>query len=223
LIFVVFFLLPGVTYQFLRERWRGPVPGEQNLAERVLRAVTASIALSTVYAIAIGPELVTLARGKGGWMSGLATHPREAGLWGLVLFLGIPAAAAAAVSWLERRRTRSLYRPIPTAWDYMLSRATSSRFVRARLKDGTWIGGWYGSRSYSSGYPNYPDIYLQWAYEMNADGSFGAPIERTAGVYLRLDNIDVLELVDHADAVGPDGEEHPDEQSRPGVERRSLA
>ena len=57
LIFLVLLVLPGLVYQFLRERWRGPVPGEQNLSERVLRAMTASIALDSIYAIAVGPRL----------------------------------------------------------------------------------------------------------------------------------------------------------------------
>lgn len=207
LIFLVLLVLPGLVYQFLRERWRGPVPGEQNLSERILRAMTASIALDAIYAIAVGPQLADLVRGEGGWASALAQHPREAGIWALVLFLAIPAAAAAALSWLERRRMGSAVKPIPTAWDYMLSRSSGARFVRARLKDGTWVGGWYGSRSYASGYPNNSDMYLQWAYQMNPDGSFGPPTELTAGVYLRLDDVDVLELLSLPDQPELDGME----------------
>lgn len=40
---LVLFVLPGITYQFVRERMRGPVPGGRDLAERVLRVLTASI------------------------------------------------------------------------------------------------------------------------------------------------------------------------------------
>lgn len=207
LIFLVLLVLPGLVYQFLRERWRGPVPSEQNLSERLLRAMTASIALDSIYAIAVGPRLAELVRGQGGWASALATHSREAGIWAFVLFLVVPAAAAAAVSWLERRRMGSVTKPVPTAWDYMLSRS-GARFVRARLKDGTWIGGWYGSRSYASGYPNNPDMYLQWAYQMNDDGSFGPPTAQTAGVYLRLDNVDVLELISPLDRHEPERDEN---------------
>ncbi|MEU2134568.1 DUF6338 family protein [Streptomyces sp. NPDC056004] len=201
---LVLLLLPGLTYQFLRERWRGPVASEAQLGERMLRAVTASVALNGLYVIAAGPALVGAWRqAKGPGKSGVsaltqlvATHPRAVGLWALVLFLGVPAAAAAAVSHAERRKARTAYRPVPTAWDYALgARDAGPCFVRARLKDGTWVGGWFGSRSYTSGYPRDPDLYLQWSYQMGPDGSFGARVEGTDGIYLRLSDVDILEMV----------------------------
>jgi hypothetical protein len=209
LIFVVLLVLPGVTYQYMRERWRGPVPGERELGQRVLRAMTASIALDAVYAVAFGPQLARLVQGSHGWTASLVEHLREAGLWALLLFLVVPAAGAAAVSWLESHTKSAVTRPEPTAWDYMFGRAVRSRFVRARLQDGTWVGGWYGTQSYASGYPSSQDIYIQWAYQMNDDGSFGAPTPRSSGIYLRLDNVDVLEFIDRqeiADGVEETGE-----------------
>jgi len=202
LVFVVLLVLPGVTYQFLRERWRGPAPGEQDLGQRLLRAMTASIALNAIYAVAFGPWLAGLIRGKQGWTVSLVGHLRVAGLWAMLLFLVVPAAGAALVSWLESRTRTAVTRPEPTAWDYMLGKAMNSRFIRARLKDGTWAGGWYGAQSYASGYPNSPDIYIQWAYQMNDDGSFGPPTEQSSGIYLRLDNIDVLEFIDRKEDAG---------------------
>src|SRR5262245_40959968 len=106
---LILFLLPGVVYQLLRERWRGPVPGESVPADRILRAVAASIALDSVYAIVAGPWLLELARGRRGW-NGVADHPRLVGFLGLLLFIVIPAAAAGAVSYWQRRRLRSRYR-----------------------------------------------------------------------------------------------------------------
>ncbi len=209
-VFVVLLVLPGVTYQFLRERWRGPVPGELDLGQRVLRAMTASIALDAVYAVAFGPWLVGLVRGRQGGTAGLAGNIRVAGLWALVLFLVVPAAGAWMVSWLQNRNKNAATRLEPTAWDYMARKAMNSRFVRARLKDGTWVGGWYGAQSYASGYPSSPDIYIQWAYQMNDDGSFGPPTEGSSGIYLRLDNIDVLEVIDRQATAG--GEEATNEQ-----------
>lgn len=51
---LVLLVLPGTTYQFVRERRRGPVPGERDLGERVLRAIVASIALDALYVVAAG-------------------------------------------------------------------------------------------------------------------------------------------------------------------------
>ncbi|MFF3504316.1 DUF6338 family protein [Streptomyces sp. NPDC003247] len=205
---LVVLVLPGMTYQYLRERWRGPVSGEQQLADRVMRALTAGVALDSFYAVVLGPYLVDRYRRSGPGYGVVAEHPRAAGLWALGLFLGVPALVAAAVSWWERRGARTVYRAAPTAWDHMFGDSTQARprFVRARLKDGTWVGGWFDARSYASGYPHAGDLFLQWSYQMNPDGSFGPPVAGTAGLYLRVENIDVLELLDPpaADARTPD-------------------
>ncbi len=191
------FVLPGVVYQYVRERWRGPRPAEQQIGERILRALVASLTLDALYAVAAGPQLVRLSRSGNSWFQGLAEHPRTAGLWTLALYIAIPAAAAAAVTWRERRTAQSVFRPAPTAWDYVFGDriAATPRFVRARLKDGRWVGGWYGPRSFASGYPNPNDLYLEREYEMNADGSFGAAVQSSAGFYLRAEDSDILEFI----------------------------
>lgn len=190
------FVLPGITYQFLRERWRGPVPGERDLSERVLRSIAASILLNLLYLIVAGPALVRLARrvGTQGWQ-GLTEDARQAGLLGLLLFVVVPAAAAGGVTWWQRRTLRSArYRSTPTAWDRMFENRGSC-FVRVRLKDGAWAGGWYGSRSYASSYPQPPEVFLQTAWVMDPDGRFVRPIARSAGLHVRGADIDLLELL----------------------------
>ncbi|WP_247615187.1 DUF6338 family protein [Streptomyces tagetis] len=199
LLALVLLVLPGLTYQFLRERWRGPVATEAQLGERMLRAITAGVVLNGVYAVIAGPALVRAwRRAERSGLSALAAEsPRQTGMWALVLFLGVPAAAAATVSYGERRRARSVYRPVPTAWDYVFGTSADSgpRFVRARLKDGTWVGGWFGTRSYASSHPQEADLYLQASYRMAADGSFVSRVEHTGGIYLRMADVDVVEMV----------------------------
>jgi uncharacterized protein DUF6338 len=190
------FVLPGITYQFLRERWRGPVPGERDLSERVLRSIAASILLNLLYLIVAGPALIRLARriGTQGWQ-GLTEDARQAGLLGLLLFVVVPAAAAGGVTWWQRRKLRAArYRSTPTAWDRMFENRGSC-FVRVRLKDGAWAGGWYGSRSYASSYPQPPEVFLQSAWVMDPDGRFVRPIARSAGLHVRGADIDLLELL----------------------------
>jgi hypothetical protein len=209
---LVLFVLPGAAYQFLRERWRGPVPGETDVGQRVLRAVTASIALNGVYVVVAGPALVTSWRRAehSGVSELIAGNPRITGAWVLLLFLGVPAAAAAAVSFGQRRRAHAVYRSAPTAWDYVFGdrRHSGPRFVRARLKDGTWVGGWFGGRSYASGYPQTADLYLQWAYQMGSDGSFGPLVKGSAGVYIRMEDVDIVELIQ-----APVGASEPEERN----------
>jgi hypothetical protein len=196
IVLLVLFVLPGVSYQFVRERMRGPVPGERDLSERVLRALTASIALDAFYLIAAGPALVHLIRPAARpWFSTAAAEPRQAAATALALFILIPAGAAWLVGLVERRRHPSRFDPVPTAWDSTF-RGRSACFVRARLKSGAWVGGWYGRRSRASAYPNTADLYLESAYEMGSDGSFGPRAQATGGLYIRMDDIEVLEFVD---------------------------
>ncbi|GAB2969028.1 DUF6338 family protein [Saccharothrix stipae] len=193
---LVVLVLPGITYQFLRERWRGPVPGERDLGERVLRSIAASILLDTLYLVVAGPALAGLARdiATRGW-SGFVQQARLAGLLGLFLFVAVPALAAGCVTWWQRRRLRGArYRSTPTAWDRMFQNRGSC-FVRVRLGDGAWAGGWYGSRSYATSYPQPAEIFLQTAWVMASDGRFVRPIEGSAGLHLRAVDIEVLELL----------------------------
>ena len=192
---LVMVILPGFIYQFLRERLRGPVEGERDLGERALRAVAVSILLDALYAIVAGPELVRLFRGTdpADW-NGLAQRPRMAGLAALVLFVGIPSVAAGGISAWERRRRRTRYCTTPTAWDHMF-RSQGSCFVRLRLRDGSWIGGWYGAHSYATSYPQPPELFLESAWRMNPDGSFAHRIGQTAGLYVRMSDTDMLELL----------------------------
>jgi Family of unknown function (DUF6338) len=205
-VLLILFVLPGVSYQFVRERMRGPVPGERDLSERVLRAIIASIALDAIYLVAVGPEIVHLIKpAHRGWYADAVTSPRQAAAIALTLFIAIPAAAAAGMSQVERRRRPARFQPIPTAWDWLF-RARAPGFVRARLKTGRWVGGWYGSqRSYASTYPNPADIYLESAYQMGSDGSFGPRVQGTGGLYLRMDDVEVLEFLE----TTPNGPEKP--------------
>ncbi|OLF10161.1 hypothetical protein BLA60_17090 [Actinophytocola xinjiangensis] len=189
-------VLPGITYQFLRERWRGPVPGERDLGERVLRSIAASILLDTLYLVVAGPALVRLAReiGARGW-DGITDQARLVGLLGLLLFIVVPAGAAGGVTWWQRRGRRAArYRGTPTAWDSMF-RDSGSCFVRVRLRDGAWAGGWYGTRSFATSYPQPAEIYLQTAWIMDRDGRFVRPIAHSGGLHVRASDVDVLELV----------------------------
>jgi hypothetical protein len=205
LVLVVVCVLPGVTYQFVRERARGPVPGETDLGHRLLRALTASIVLDGIYLAVLGRNLVEMLR-----PDRFPGDPRGTALYALVLLFGVPASSAAVLSWRERRRLRGRYRATPTAWDHMF-RDRGPSYVRARLKDGTWVGGWYGETSFATSYPQPAELYLQSSYRMSADGSFLARVEATDGLYLRAEDVDVIELLAPPRAVAARGERNQGE------------
>ncbi|MCQ4080930.1 DUF6338 family protein [Streptomyces sp. RB6PN25] len=188
-------VLPGVFYQAVRERLSGVLAAEQEPQNRLVRAIAAGALLDAVYAVAAGPWLVQLVAGSGdGPVAGVLRHPRQAGFAGLLLVVVVPSAVAWAEAWWLGRRARARYEPTPTAWD-ALFHERGSCFVRMRLKSGLWVGGWLGSRSAVSAYPQPGDLYLQAQYRMAPDGSFVGRVPGTAGVYVRAADIEVLEVL----------------------------
>ncbi|WP_137990853.1 DUF6338 family protein [Streptomyces vilmorinianum] len=188
-------VLPGVFYQAVREHLRGAAAAEQEPQNRIVRAIAAGALLDAAYAVAAGPWLVGLLDGDGaGPVAGVLRHPRQAGLAALLLVVAVPSGIAWAEAAWARRRRRARYEPTPTAWD-ALFRDRGSCFVRARLKNGLWVGGWLGSRSAVSAYPQQGDLYLQAQYRMAPDGRFLGRVPDTGGVYLRAADIDVLEIL----------------------------
>lgn len=192
---LLFLVLPGVFYQGVRERFRGPMPAEREPQNRLIRAIAMGALLVGVYAVASGPWLADLLLGDGkGPVAGLSRHPRQAGMAILLFVVLIPSMVAWAEARLAARRLGARYDPTPTAWD-ALFRNRGSCYVRIRLKSGAWVGGWLGSRSAVSAYPNESDIYLESQYRMSPDGSFGEKVLGTDGVYVRASEIEVVELV----------------------------
>ncbi|WTW82112.1 DUF6338 family protein [Streptomyces canus] len=123
-------------------------------------------------------------------------EPAVVDLLGLVgaLIVLLPAGLAWAEAWLRARTAPTRHMPAPTAWDHLFS-GQSSCFVRIRTKDGRWVGGWYGGRSYATAYPQSRDIFLESQYRMTPDGRFGERMGDTGGVYVPAETIDVLEVL----------------------------
>ncbi len=199
LIILVAFILPGIVYQSVRSRLRGPAPDELNATSKVLRATAVSTALVLFYGLLIGPELVDLARGKG-W---LVHHSRWTALIGLVLLLVIPAALALGEQWwtLWEGRPAKLtlsglttYDPTPAAWDFAF-RDREECFVRVLTNEGRWIGGWFDPDSFASSFPEPRELYIAQQWKMGEDGSFIDEVTNSRGIYIRCDDARVVEFI----------------------------
>ncbi|MFG2834823.1 DUF6338 family protein [Streptomyces zaomyceticus] len=192
---IVIAVLPGVTYQFIRERRLGALPGERALAERILRAITASVALNAMYAVVFASRIVDISTHATEIMKD-ASRVREVAIFGLVLIFAIPALCAWIVSAVRLRGRESGYVQTPSAWDHVFQDLSAS-FVRARLKDGMWVGGWYGPKSFTTAYPHDPEIYLELAWVMKDDGSFDAQVQKSQGLLIRGVDVDLLEIIEN--------------------------
>lgn len=108
-----------------------------------------------------------------------------------------PALLAMAYVWLRRSKFVGghLLHPDPTAWDYCFGRQKPG-FIIANMKDGSWVGGYYGPGSHVSSYPDVQQLYIEQAWRITEDGKFREPVEGSDGVLLSFSECSHIELFD---------------------------
>lgn len=207
-------VIPGFVYQGVRTQFRGPTPDDRELGARVLRALAMSALLALIYAVVLGPFIKD-------WVLNPqkpVENIRGAALLVLTLVFVIPAVAAIGLHVramgklypeLPLRQKFQVYDPTPTAWDYASSRIGPG-YVRVLTKDGIWVGGYAGPQSFFTSYPESREIYVEQAWSLDDDGEFQAPIEGSAGQWIRCDDVSIVQfllpqrddVVKHDDAAG---------------------
>lgn len=214
-------IIPGFIYQGARGRLRGPTPDEQEITVRILRALAMSGFLTLVYVVVLGSHLTTAATNPTYFTD--PSHPQDVRRIALAA-IGLVFAAPAAFAWTVHfwkthfeitgwciRRTGeefSSYDPTPTAWDFAADHMGRG-FVRVYTSDNTWVGGRSEEQSYFSGYPETREIFLQEAWELDADGVFVRPIPQTAGVWIRCDDAQFVQFLMPGTVAGPSQSLHP--------------
>jgi hypothetical protein len=200
LLILVAFVLPGVVYQSVRSRLRGPTPDELNITTKVLRAAAVSTVLMLTYGIVIGPTLRDAANSRG-W---LYNHPRGAASLGLILLFAIPAALAIGehlwTQWRDKPEwgdweMLSQRDPTPTAWDFAF-RDREPCFLRVLTNDGRWVGGWFDGSSYASSFPQQRELFITREWVMGEDGEFRREVTGSRGVYVRCDDARAVEFLE---------------------------
>lgn len=200
LLILVTFVLPGLVYQAMRSRLRGPTPDEIDATSRVLRAVAWSTFLALLYVVAFGDALLDSADGTG-WFT---EHIRWSAALAIVLVFIVPAAIALTEQRIHRDylfpRLRlhglSTYDPTPTAWDHKFRDVEAEwTFVRVLTTDGKWIGGRFTGASYASSFPQPRELFIGEQFYMGDDGTFGGPVAGTDGVYIRCDDVRLVEFL----------------------------
>jgi hypothetical protein len=215
LVVLLVLVMPGVVYSAVRSRLRGPTADDRDVGVRILRAMVVSAALDSLYGLILGPRLVTLAGSRNGsqTLQGFALHTRELATWAFFLLFVVPTLLACVLHgvswrrvdrwwrWSPRRQTG--YHPTPTAWDYAAPRHGGC-FVRIRLSDGRFVGGWLGENAFMATYPEARDIYIDSQWRLDHDGTFLHRLDGTLGLHVSLSSADVVEWLDApSDPVGP--------------------
>lgn len=220
---IVVLVIPGFVYQGVRTRFRGPTPDDRELGVRVLRALAVSALLTLVYTIVLGPML-----------KDRVLHPqnsleniRGAAVLVLMLVFIIPTGVAIglhvrAISKLypelPLREKFEVYDPTPTAWDFASSRV-SPGYVRVLTKDGIWVGGYAGSQSFFTSYPETREIFVEQAWVLSDEGEFEAVMDGTAGQWIRCDDASIVQFL----LPQQDSGSSEDNETDDVAERRSSA
>lgn len=83
--------------------------------------------------------------------------------------------------------------PIAKPWDYYFAKRESC-WVIVHLKNGTSIGGIYDENSFASSYPAKEQIYLEQVWEIDDEGVFLKPVDRSKGIIILGDDISSIEF-----------------------------
>jgi hypothetical protein len=117
----------------------------------------------------------------------------------LILFLSPVVGTLAFVklaqtaSFRSARETFGIRHPSPKAWDYFFGRGTPC-WVIATLKSGRVIGGYYGTGSFASSFPNAEDLYLELLCDMTPEGRLNGITSLTLGGIIRMEDVQLLEF-----------------------------
>ena len=86
--------------------------------------------------------------------------------------------------------------PVPTAWDWKFGRSLKEQWVLATLKNGVSFTGLYGRESFAAFSPEERDLYIQWIYDINEDGTWSFAGKK--GVLITADEVSTIEFWEYS-------------------------
>jgi hypothetical protein len=197
-------LLPGAVFVFTYERQVGSFG--VNFTDRLVRFLAASAVFHAVFAIAEYRAYVDLFR-SGRLGRGELSGFQIEGL--ALLYLLLPAAAGYLTGLAWRLRPRWLAWAVgdsqaPRAWDELFARGPEG-YIRARLKSGQWIAGYFGTapdgrRSYAAGFPHEQDLLITRRVDIDPEtGDYVTAADGKARtlegwLLVRWDELEILEF-----------------------------
>lgn len=216
--------MPGLIYASVRTSLGGYRSADARLGSRVLHAVVVGVLLDLLYVAVFGSALVSVfVIDDKGDLPDLRQAALVALVLGAAVPAAVAAIRHGALEWIppqtgvlstgyaglasryERLRLglasrvgklskHSPFEATPTAWDWAAPHMCD-RFVRVRMADGTFLGGFFGGRSYISTYPEPHDIFIGEPWELDEDGKFLCVSEQPAGIWVSLTDGSIVEWI----------------------------
>jgi hypothetical protein len=202
LLIVAFGLVPG--YLFLVARRTFAVGDTRDKEALLLECIAGSL----VFWVVVGTPFLLASGWRPASLSGAAQSLGPRWLMALAaVAVVLPLLAGFGVGRVESRRGWLLgrRRVHPKAWDWRFSRP-ERLFVLVTLTDGTQLGGYWGSRSFASSFPNEEDLFLEAVYDVE-DGRIVQEKVRTRGAWVPKGSIRALEFWSAEDEGSNDGRE----------------
>ena len=122
-------------------------------------------------------------------------HP----LWYAFVLLFVILVLPIFLAWLwfklanSKKLMAGLQLQYPTAWDYYFNRREEC-YALIHLKAGRMIGGYLGTNSYATAYPQDGDLYIEQVIRVNEKGQFLEFVERTRGLVIRREQYEYIEF-----------------------------
>ncbi|MFW1843601.1 DUF6338 family protein [Acinetobacter pittii] len=105
-----------------------------------------------------------------------------------------------AWGWLKLRNMEFFQKnaPHPTlrAWDYVFSKR-KQYYILVTLSDGKKLAGEYSENSFTSSFPEEPQIFLEKAWEVSEEGGFERVRQQTEGILILSKDIQSIEFFHH--------------------------
>jgi hypothetical protein len=132
----------------------------------------------------------------------LRTYPTEHPIWFPILFLlSLVVSPAALAFGLVKIRTwrwllgkLNLDEPTKTAWDKFAERKQPC-FMLFHLKNGEFICGWFGDKSYATTFPQKPEVFVEKIYAVDQETRvIQHCLENSLGMVIRAEDCHLIEF-----------------------------
>jgi Family of unknown function (DUF6338) len=124
-------------------------------------------------------------------------HSQPEAYYGFYGFVVLVAPVLWAVAWRVLRSTQVLQRvlphPVSKPWDYVFAQRRRY-WMLVTFNDGKQVAGRFDSKSFASASPSPEQLYIEQAWEVNADGGLERKRETSAGLLILGTEVRTVEL-----------------------------